>query len=509
MTSRHLIATLFALAAAPAGAAVTADQVWADWQRLAAIAGTPLSAIPKRDGKRLVLSRLSMALGTVADPSTLRLDQLILLENPDGTVSVLLPDNFPVILDLPSSPVKTDPDLLTFTTSAPDLAITIAGLGDVAEFTVTAPSLTVTLAPLDLTADTPEELSLTVAAADVSLDHRQDLAAPLKSIASTLSLGTLHADMAVSLQDSEGGSFVIDLAGLKGDLTAAIPAALANAGNQADPNIMEAVAAGLALSFNLSHDLLSVSADVADAKAPVVSVQLTSAAGAARTTLDPTGFAFEVTSDTTRLDARLADPEIPVTDVGLGYTQIALGLTAGLASTMDPQDFTSVLRVTDLALGEALWAEMDPTGIFPRDALSLILALSGTAAIKPDALQPGWKPQSDGDLPLDILSVSLDDLLLSGIGAKLTGNGALTFDQTDLATFDGIPAPTGILGFAANGVNALIDRAANAGLITAEELTPLRFGLAFIAKPGDGPDTLTSKVEFRDKSFFLNGQKLR
>lgn len=509
MTSRHLIATLFALTTAPAGAAVTADQVWADWQRLAATAGTPLSAIPKRDGKHLVLSRLSMALGTVADPPSLRLDQLILSENPDGTVSVLLADSFPVILDLPPSPVKTDPDLLTFTTSAPDLAITIAGLGDVAAFTVTAPSLTITLAPLDLPPGAQEELSLTLAAADVSLDHRQDLAAPLKSVTSTLSLGTLHADMAVSLQDNEGGSFIIDLAGLTGDLTFSIPAAVANSGNETDPNIMEAVAAGLALSFNLSHDLLSVSADVADAGAPFVSVQLTSTSGAARTTLDPTGFALDVTSDETRLDAKLADPTIPVTDVGLGYSQIALGLTTGLTATTDPQDFTSFLRMTDLVLGDALWAEMDPTGIFPRDALSLILALSGTAAIKPDALQPGWKPKSDDDLPLDILSVSLDDLLLSGIGAKLTGNGALTFDRTDLATFDGIPAPTGILRFAANGVNALIDRAANAGLITAEALTPLRFGLAFIAKPGDGPDTLISKVEFRDKSFFLNGQKLR
>jgi Uncharacterized protein conserved in bacteria (DUF2125) len=507
MNSR-LIAALLAFATTPAGAAVTADQVWADWQRLATLAGTPLTASAMRQGDKLILSRLVLDLGDFTDPSGISLDRLVLLENPDGTVSVQLPDRFPVTLDLPPSPVADDPDHLTFTTSAPDLAITIAGLGDIAAFSVNAPSLTISLAPLDLPPGADETLTLTLAAADLSLDHKQDLAAPMNAIDTALSLGTLHADMAVSLKDREGGTFSVDLAALKGKLAAVVPTALAHPANELAPDLPKALAAGLSLSFAVSHDLLAVSADAMDPDAPV-SFQLTSASGAARTSLDQTGFAFDATSGATRWDAKLADPTIPVTDVEIGYTQIALGLTTGLAFDTDPQNFTSHLRVTDLALGNALWAEMDPAAEFPRDPLSLALALSGSAAIKPGALLPGWQPKSDADLPVDILSVSLDELLLSGIGAQLTGTGALTFDNADVVTFDGLPAPTGMLGFAATGINALIDRAAGAGLITADDLPPLRFGLAFIARPGDGPDTLTTRIEFRDKSLYLNGQKLR
>jgi hypothetical protein len=507
--SNRLIAALLAFATSPAGAAVTADQVWADWQRLAAAAGAPLTAAAMRQGDKLILSRLVLDLGDFTDPSGISLDRLVLLENPDGTVSVQLPDRFPVTLDLPPSPVATDPDHLTFTTSAPDLVITIAGLGDTAAFSVNAPSLTISLAPLDLPPGAPETLTLTIAAADLVLDHRQDLAAPMNAVDSSLSLGTLHADMAVSLKDKEGGTFSVDLAALKGNVAAVFPLTLSDPKSQPGPDLPKALADGLSLSFTFAHDHLAVSADVSDADTPPVSFQLTSASGSARTSLDKTGFVYEVTSGATRLDAKLADPEIPVTDIALGYTQIAVGLTTGLALDTDPQDFASHLRITDLALGEALWSQMDPAAVFPRDPLSLALALSGTAAIKPDALLPGWQPKSDADLPVDILAVSLDELLLSGIGAKLTGTGALTFDNADLVTFDGLPAPTGMLGFAATGINALIDRAAGAGLITADDLTPLRFGLAFIAKPGDGPDTLTTGIEFRDKSLYLNGQKLR
>lgn len=91
----------------------------------------------------------------------------------------------------------------------------------------------------------------------------------------------------------------------------------------------------------------------------------------------------------------------------------------------------------------------------------------------------------------------------------LTGKGALTFDNTDLVAFDGVPAPDGMLAFAVKGITVLLDRMIAAGMFSSEELNGLRFGLAFTANPGTGSNNLTTRIEFRDKSLILNGIKMR
>jgi len=36
-----------------------------------------------------------------------------------------------------------------------------------------------------------------------------------------------------------------------------------------------------------------------------------------------------------------------------------------------------------------------------------------------------------------------------------------------------------------------------------------RMMMGMFARPGDGPDTLTSTLEFKDKCFFANGMRLQ
>ena len=499
---------LIALAPTPVFA-ITADQVWADWQRLASGAGAPLTATPRRDGDRLVLTRLALTLGSPDDPAAIRLDRLVLRDNPDGTVTVLLPDSFPLTLDLPGPIGPNDPDRLIFTTAAPDLAITIAGLGPTSAFDITAPSLTVTLAPLDLPPGAQEELTVTLAMADVMLRNATDFLAPETTISTTLTLGTLHADTAVSIPDEVVASLTLDLSAL----TAGIDfRALATALARKDPSpaeVIQTLKKDVSLFASLTHGPVSMTLDVSEAGKPPVDIALTSASGEARIITDETGFRWDLASGATRLDGTLNDPTVPFTKFGLGYTETAYGVAIGLGTLTEPQTFSLYARLTDLTLAGPLWAKIDPASAFPRTPFSFDLALNGLATLKPEALMPGWQPKSDTDLPFDIIGLTLDTLLLKGLGASLTGSGSLAFDTTDTTTYDGFPAPTGRLSFAATGIYALIDMADRAALLAPDELTGFRFGLAFIAKPGDSPDTLTSTVEFKDKSLLLNGQKLR
>ncbi|WP_309665562.1 DUF2125 domain-containing protein [Tabrizicola sp.] len=510
MLSRPLL-TAVLLAASPAMADVTADQVWADWQRLASAAGTPLTALAKTEGNRLVLSRLALALGTPDDPATLRLDRLTLETRPDGTVAVVLPASFPLTLDLPPPQGPDDPSRLTFTATAPGLAISIAGLGDLAAFNITAPSLTVTLDPLDLPAAAKADYAadLTFAAADLSLRHRQDLTATAPIISTNFTLGTLHADTLVALPEGEGGSFTVDLSALAGAFDLQAPPDSLTKTSPNLPDLLQGMSATDGLRASFSHGPFAFTARLADPAPGPQDIALTSASGAATLRADKAGLLVDLTSGLTSFDITIDDPEVPFTAAAFGYDDLSYGVSVNFGTLSGPEPFTVSARLSAFSFSEALWQQIDPASVFPRDPLSFALALSGRYAVKPEALAPNWQPASTNDLPVDIVALSLDELLLSAVGAKLTGTGALTFDNSDLVTFDGMPAPTGLLNFAATGINALIDRAASAGLIPPDELTPLRFGLAFIAKPGDGPDTLTSSIEFRDKSLYLNGQKLR
>jgi hypothetical protein len=95
-------------------------------------------------------------------------------------------------------------------------------------------------------------------------------------------------------------------------------------------------------------------------------------------------------------------------------------------------------------------------------------------------------------------------------GAEVTGKGAFTFDNTDTTTFPGIPAPTGTLDLRIVGANTLIDKLIQLGFLPEDQAMGARMMMGLFAKPVEGEaDTLTSTLEFKDKGFYANGQRLQ
>ena len=62
-----------------------------------------------------------------------------------------------------------------------------------------------------------------------------------------------------------------------------------------------------------------------------------------------------------------------------------------------------------------------------------------------------------------------DDAEVSTVIAELTAQGNFTFDNSDLTTFAGIPAPTGKIDVKATGVNALLDTLVAMGLVPQDQ----------------------------------------
>jgi hypothetical protein len=116
---------------------------------------------------------------------------------------------------------------------------------------------------------------------------------------------------------------------------------------------------------------------------------------------------------------------------------------------------------------------------------------------------------NSGAPPGALESLDIPALQLTIGGAELTGNGSLTFDNTDLTTFQGMPAPTGVINLALSGGNGLLDKLIALGLVPEDQAMGARMMMGMFARPGTEPDTLTSTLEFKDKGFFANGMQLQ
>ena len=82
-------------------------------------------------------------------------------------------------------------------------------------------------------------------------------------------------------------------------------------------------------------------------------------------------------------------------------------------------------------------------------------------------------------------------------------------DNSDMTTYDGMPAPTGKLDLKLVGGNALLDKLVALGVVSQDEAMGARMMVAMFAKSSGGGDELTSQLEFKDKHFYANGQQLQ
>ena len=72
-----------------------------------------------------------------------------------------------------------------------------------------------------------------------------------------------------------------------------------------------------------------------------------------------------------------------------------------------------------------------------------------------------------------------------------------------------MPRPEGKITVGIKGANQLVDNLIALGLLSEDNAMGFRMGLAMFARPGAGPDELTSEIEFKEGGLFANGQRLQ
>ncbi len=496
------IGALSALAAlmvsTSAMADVTAEQVWQNWQGLKEAYGQTLTVGSEvRAGDTLTVSGLVLASEQEGSSTRASIDSVLFRERGDGTVEVTMSPQFPVTLTLADEAGAQT--VVNIVVDQPGLTVLASGTEAATRYDIVAPTVTLTAqSPANGTSPVEAQGSLALSGLSGNYVVTTDTQSTITS--------TLQADSARLVVDftdptPETGGTSNTLFNV-GALTSTTQGVLLS------PTDMEDMAAALASGLSTDSTFGFGSADFTANATRAGERSLVSGsfgAGTVGVGLNKDRFAYDIATSGGKLTA--SGGGIPFQEVVVSYSGAALNLLAPVSKTETPQDFKALLQVADLAVSDEVWAMFDPGAALPRDPATLVIDTAGKARWLFDLFSAeGAEPDS---VPFEVQALDINNLTLRAVGASVVGQGGFTFDNSDTTTFGGMPLPTGKLDLTITGANALLDRLSQTGLLPQDQVMGARMMMGLFARPGEGPDTLTSTLEFKDKGFFANGQQLQ
>lgn len=493
-------------------AEVTADDVWRNQKDYMAVFGGDFVASADRVGNTLTISDASLAfempfnLGSV----TLALPDHDLVDNGDGTVAVIYPD--PVVLGIAADITGKGSFLTNF------------------EFDMQAYKTVASGEPKDVTYTWSLE-RMDMRAKDTEIDFQGANGEKLKDFQLTLQ-GSFY-DMAgvtrikigkhVEIENAystglqeirfNGGTANEQINHVSGSQSMVIETLAVLPRNGMDiMNLAAAVQDGLALEATMltkgSH-----SSEINLKDGTVVSEQSTRAG---EQSVD-----YELGQAGLRMDASVLNAELDVKpgnalpfSLQLHVEKAGANVVLPLSASSELQGFTFAVSLEGLKMADDLWALLDPQEKLPRDLANVTTDFTGKVLNKINWLDFLTVKQTfdQGEVPVEIHEVTLGGLLVEMAGAKLTGSGAASFDNSDLASRGGIPKPSGVVDLVLSGGNGLLDNLVAMGLISDQDAMGARMAVAVftLADPEAGEDVLKSRLEMTEEGHILaNGQRIQ
>ena len=486
-----------------AGAAysITPDEVWESWKAQTVGTGVTLSMDSEaRNGSSVEVKGLR---STFADGSggqiITRIDSLILSDRGDGTVEVKTSETWP--LYWVEAGADADKPKVEVKISQPGAVVIASGTVAATKYDFTAPKLQIELVRSLDDEGQPEPVQLSGTISDLVGDYlvsaRPDGGFGLES---SITSGAI-ALRGNGTAEGEKFNLAFDLAGISGK----------SSGVLIDPALMEDMAQAIAAGFEI--------ASTTETGPMSFAVELDEAGKVSTVTGKLEGGKFHTNINKERFDYGLSLlagefagnlPEAGVSSGDVSFSEMTFGFDLPVGVSEIATDFAALVRLSDLKLSESLWQGFDPAGQLGREPITAVLDLTGKGAWLTDVFAGsslGGMTEAP-DMPMRLEALNLAQLLLKLTGAEVNANGALTFDNGDLETFGGVPAPTGKITVNLSGISALLDKLVAFGVIDASDLTGVRMGLAMFTRPGAGPDQLISEIEFRNKGLFVNGQQI-
>ncbi len=497
--------------AAPVLADVTPEQVWENWLSFATSSGQTITTESVvRDGDTLVVTGMQMAIDQEGVTGNGTVEEIRFQDNGDGTVSVTMSDSYPFEMTIDPPEADGDPTTLTMEVRQPGLVITASGDESETAYDFNGPEITLALTSVEgVEAEavdvTAEAVLGNVTGKYLVVTGEGETSALNSSFAAeTMSLVIDGTDPDPTPAEGEvaGPSTVKVNLSIK-DLTGTTNGTFLGAAAMAD--MAAALKAGFASDGTINTGAITYDMEVTDA----TGVTKITGAGASNTigfAMDATQLAYSVGA--TGVTMALSAPTIPFPQVNLAYGEASFGFKMPVGVTEEPADFSLLTRIVDLTVSDEIWGIIDPTNQLPRDPATLVIDTKGTAKLLVDIMDPAAMEAAGEQPPGELHSLDITALQAKIAGAELTGSGALTFDNSDLVTYGGMPAPTGKVDLKLVGGNTLMDKLVAMGLLPEDQVMGFRMMLSMFAN-ATGEDELSSTLEFKDGGFFANGQQLQ
>lgn len=503
--ARGAVATLvIAVTAQSAQADLTAQDVWSDWKQYLTSAGYAVSGNEQDTGSGLTVQNLALTMPMPEETGSfaVNIDNLTFTENGDGSVSIRFPDSIPMSFE--GSDDGEDPVSGVLTYSQTGSSMTASGAPEDVVYAYAADKVALNLTSLVVDGQpVPDSVArMSVELNEVASDTHMTLEAQ-RSYTQTMSAATLTYDMAFDDPESDDkGTFVgaIQDIGFQGN--GAIPLEM----DPADFNRMLQDGFAMDGAFTYGAGKSDIQG-VGDGQP--FAFGSSSQGGRIAIKMDAAQIAFDVQQKQTALT--LSGAELPF-PVALNAALTAFQLSIPVAKSDAEQDFAMGLNLSDFTMSDMLWSMFDPAAQLPRDPATVALDLTGRAKVLFNFLDPAVAAslEQSGETPVELSALTINKLLVSLVGARLSGTGDFTFDNTDLETFDGMPRPTGHVDLELVGGNGLLDKLIAMGMVGDDEAMGARMMMGMLAVPGTEPDTLNSKLEINAQGHILaNGQRIQ
>ena len=484
-----------------AQADVTSADVWANWKAAAESVGQTLTPGNETSGGGVIsLTDVAIAMSMPEVEVTGSIASIEFSENGDGTVAITVSPSYSMNVNVdPEYGEKVD---VTLSVLQEGLAMVASGDPDAVKYDFFASNMNLSVDEFVVDGEAIEMVA-DLSIADMAGEYLVS-AGEMTEMETELSADQLILNVSANEPGGGEGRFAMNFA--YADFAARSDGSMMM---MTDPDALpEMLAAGMSTETEMSHGEATFEVSFKDSR-DSFALDGSASGGYFGIGLDKDAMAYGVNN--TDLDLVVSGSEIPLPQIAVSAAEIGFGFLMPISKSAEPQDFDLEITLDQFAVSEMIWGMVDPGGALPHDPATLLVGLTGKANLLFDLFDPEGPGAADGPMPGEIHELNIEEVKLSVAGAELTGEGAFTFDNANLEAFDGIPAPTGAVDMKLVGANGLIDSLIAMGLLPEDQAMMGRMMMGMFAVPGEGEDTLTSKIEIDGAagSISANGQRLK
>lgn len=491
----------FLILAGTAHAALTADDLWAQWKEAGASAGLTVSAATEvKDGATLTLNGVSIK--GAGGEGGLTISDMTLTEEDDGSVTIE-----------PAAEIKLTP----------------AGEGQSGGITITNEGLALSVAEGEVGLDYGFAADLLTVAFDIigpaGLPPAEGAEPAMSNNAGSISLTTIEGGYATADGENQAVSLSMTAANLGYDIKTndpsigvsqnqiadiadvsmtgnfVLPATLALAALTTPEAFRQALTEGMAFDFTLEQGN-STSNLTQDGVFPMT-VAINTQPGTTSLAGDINSIKMDATGE--GLEMIFTSPMVPVPEVKLTSGPLVSSFLMPIVATETAGDYGLTLKLSQVSINEEAWSMFDPGKVFPRDAADLVIDVNGKAKIDVLALSAASEGGMTEVSPPQPETLNIPEISLKLAGASLLATGAFTFDNAGPQ-----PVPVGTADVAVSGATKLLDGLVATGLMAEEDVAGARMMMGAFMTPGAEPDSLTSKIEAKaDGQILVNGQRIQ